>query len=317
MQATDISLAMDTAGSKARYDSAAKRLLSYKAVIAWVLKYAAREFRDLDVAFIAKNCISGVSVSEKAVHMDHPDRLPEDAAEMMNSESSSITEGKILYDLRLMARVPETSKDVFLMVNMEMQNNGTLYALVTRGIYYCARMISEQYGTVFTDMDYQKIQKVYSIWICPNPAEKRENSIVRYTLREEEVLGKGFMDRKDYDKLEVVVINLGKDAGDSENPAVGLLSTLFSSDMSLEERKEILERRYGIPMTKEFESEVTQMCNLSEGIEERGRRKGIAEGSIMTLFDLVNDGLLSLETASAKANMTTEEFLEKKKKLGK
>ena len=36
-------------------------------------------------------------------------------------------------------------------------------------------MISEQYGTIFTNEHYEEIQKVYSIWICPDPAKKRKN----------------------------------------------------------------------------------------------------------------------------------------------
>ena len=60
------------------------------------------------------------------------------------------------------------------------QTNLAQTILVTRGFYYCARMISEQYGTVFTGEHYEKFQKVYSIWICPDPAKKRRNGIFRY-----------------------------------------------------------------------------------------------------------------------------------------
>lgn len=63
------------------------------------------------------------------------------------------------------------------------------YPLVKRGFYYCARMISEQYGTVFTDSEYEKIQKVYSIWICPSPEKKRKNGIFKYHTVEETVFG--------------------------------------------------------------------------------------------------------------------------------
>ena len=45
-------------------------------------------------------------------------------------------------------------------------------------------MISSQYGTIFTNSHYEKIQKVYSIWICFNPPEKRKNSINIYSVKE-------------------------------------------------------------------------------------------------------------------------------------
>lgn len=54
-----------------------------------------------------------------------------------------------------MARIPGEEGEVCVFINIEIQNkSGQKYSLVTRGLYYCARMISEQHGTVFTDMDY-------------------------------------------------------------------------------------------------------------------------------------------------------------------
>ena len=97
------------------------------------------------------------------------------------SESTSKKDGTVYFDLRFRARVPGDKGDVYLIMNIEIQNkNNPIYKLVSRGIYYCSRMISEQYGTVFTDMDYHKIQKVYSIWICPMPKDtKRKSSITK------------------------------------------------------------------------------------------------------------------------------------------
>ena len=268
----------------------------------------------------------GVSVSDKAVHQDQGDRNRglngDESVEMMNSESSSINEGNMYYDLRFRARVPGGDGDIFLIVNMEIQNqDNPKYALVTRGIYYCARMLSEQYGTVFKNMDYQKMQKVYSIWICPNPEGKREDTIIRYSLREDEVRGNSFIHVSDYDKMEVVVISLVEDYDSSEDPLVGLLSVLLSSSMALERRKEILGSRYGIAMDKELEEEVIEMCNLSKAVEDIGRRKGIEEGRregfLMSLFQLVDEGDLTLEKAAKKAGMTIEDFLEKKREYNK
>lgn len=50
-----------------------------------------------------------------------------------------------------------------------------------------------------------------------------------------------------------------------------------SSDIKAEAKKKILQKDLGIPMTSKIESEVTEMCNLSD-IEERGRKKGKREG---------------------------------------
>ena len=40
----------------------------------------------------------------------------------------------------------------------------------------------------------------------------------------------------------------------------------------------VVENEYNIPMNDSFGEEVQQMCNLSEGIEQRGIEKGIQQG---------------------------------------
>ena len=41
----------------------------------------------------------------------------------------------------------------------------------------------------------------------------------------------------------------------------------------VEEKKKILQEDFAIEMTKTLESEVSTMCNLSKGVEEKGDRK--------------------------------------------
>lgn len=50
------------------------------------------------------------------------------------------------------------------------------------------------------------------------------------------------------------------------------------------------------------------MCNLSEGVELRGYKRGVEQGTVNTLVFLVRDGLLSAEVAAERSNMTKEEF---------
>lgn len=48
------------------------------------------------------------------------------------------------------------------------------YDIVTRGIFYAARLISAQSGTEFTHSHYDDIKKVYSIWLCMNAPKESE-----------------------------------------------------------------------------------------------------------------------------------------------
>ena len=85
--------------------------------------------------------------------------------------------------------------------------------------------------------------------------------------------------KSSYDKLSVVIICLdGRNAGDSKGSLHGFLGTLLSPDMSVDEKRGILEQDYGMKMEQELEEELRQMCNLSEAIEERGIKKGLKRG---------------------------------------
>lgn len=134
-------------------------------------------------------------------------------------------------------------------------------------------MISEQYGTVFTDEHYEKIQKVYSIWICPDPAKKRKNGIFKYHTVEDTIHGTPYTSPESYDLIEVVILNLGDADKESDLEILDLLNILFSPSTSPEEKKQRLNDDFHIAMTEEFESEVQNMCNLSNGLVALGEDK--------------------------------------------
>ena len=150
-------------------------------------------------------------------------------------------------------------------------------------------MISEQYGTVFTNEHFEKMQKVYSIWICPDPAKKRKNGIFKYHTVEETIYGKPYVSPESYDLMEVVILNLGDTDKSSGYDILDLMNTLFSMDMSPAEKKQRLSQVYGIETTVEMEEEVVKMCNLSSAIEEKGIEEGIKQNSIKTAEMMIQD----------------------------
>ena len=145
-------------------------------------------------------------------------------------------------------------------------------------LYYGCRMISSQYGTEFVEPHYENIKKVYSIWVCMNPPKNRENTIVRYGIREEAMIGAANELLSDYDLMTVIMVCLGSGKEKNDNGILRLLSVLFSSEMATVEKKQVLSEDYQIKMSRTIESEVSKMCNLSEGVYERGLEKGILQG---------------------------------------
>ncbi|MCI9365003.1 hypothetical protein D7Y09_16735 [bacterium 1XD42-1] len=262
------------AGDKAAYDACCKRLLANKIILAWIMKSCLEEYKDYDVQTIAEKYIEGdPQISAISVNPD------EEQIQGSSTEDVTIQEGTITYDIRFFAIVPISGEFVRLILNCEAQNNFYPgYPLLKRGIFYCSRMISAQYGKEFTDSHYESIRKVYSIWVCLNSPQKRRNTITKYLIKEENLIGTVKEERKNYDLLTVIMICLGRPEDDNYTGILKLLEVLLSSKRKPSEKKKILQEDFSIKMTKQLESEVSIMCNLSEDVEQRGFEKGIAKG---------------------------------------
>ena len=229
----------------------------------------------------------------------------------MGNEDISQNEGTVYYDVRFNAIAPSTGEhdNIRLIINAEAQNRfKPKYPLTKRAVYYGSRLISAQNGTVFTKSAYQKLCKVYSIWICVNPAKKFRNTITRYSLKPETIIGNAVEAPENYDLINIVMVCLGKMEEWDDNNLIKFLGVLFQNELSAREKKDILERDFNIPMTEIFESEVDDMCNLSQGVAEEAMQKGLQQGRTHILIELVNDGVLTIEKAAEKARMPVEEF---------
>ena len=261
----------------ARYDAACKRLLSQKIILAWIMKSCLEEYRDCDVKEIAEKYIEGEpQVGEVAVM---PGETNATKIRGISNEDTVLGEGRITYDIRFVALAPATNELIQLIIDVEAQGKlNTGYPMTKRAIFHCSRMISAQYGTEFTHSQYQKIKKVYSIFVCMAPPQKRQNSITRYRLTEENLIGSVKEAVQNYDLLSVVILCLGGPDSENYGGVLKLLDVLLSSEAGIAEKRQVLQDDFDIPMTETLESEVQEMCNLSQGVEEKGRIKGHAEG---------------------------------------
>ena len=245
------------------------------------------EYMDCEINEIAEKYIEEKpQIGEIPVAPDERENAP--MIQGTGVEDTTMTEGTVTFDIRFTAAVPSAREKIGLILNVEAQNQfHPGYPLIKRGIYYCCRMVSSQYGTVFTKSHYEKIKKVYSIWICTNPPEYRKNTITGYAITEKNYVGQVKEDRKDYDLLSALMLCLGDPEEDEDQGILRLLSVLLSIEIKAGQKKEILEKEYHIEMSQKFEEEVSQMCNLSEGVEQKGIQKGILE-SISNLMDTMN-----------------------------
>ena len=301
-----ISKTIDTAEQEAQYDTCVKKLLSEKIILAWILKECVNEFKQYSIPQIMKECIEGEpKVAVIAVDQDDLD-YEEDAQtnliEGLNTEDASIKEGKVYYDIRFSAVVPDTKEPVQLIINVEAQKSDkTPYPLIKRAIYYVSRMISAQKNKIFVGSHYEKIRKVYSIWIQMNVDEEKANTITKYSISEENVVGTVSEQESNYDLLTIIMLGLGNADKAGDKPILRLLDVLLSAETKPEEKKAILEKDFDIPMSASMSEEANIMCNLGEGIRERAFAQAFAQAELSTktqsIIDLMDSMGIDVEKA--------------------
>ncbi len=90
----------------------------------------------------------------------------------------------------------------------------------------------------------------------------------------------GSIDASNYkaDLFQVMIINLGNPDEAAENPILHLMNVLLAVDLEAKEKQRVMEKEFHIAMTAELESEVSELCNLSQGVYEKGVKAGIEQG---------------------------------------
>ena len=106
-----------------------------------------------------------------------------------------------------------------------------------------------------------------------------ENSMNHIHLTNDTIIGNQVWKGKE-DLVNIVMVGLAKEISPKEekHKLHRLLGALLSERLKEEEKLNILKNEYHIPMEKSIKEDVKVMCNLSEGIEERGIIKGREEG---------------------------------------
>jgi hypothetical protein len=101
-----------------------------------------------------------------------------------------------------------------------------------------------------------------------------ENSMDYIHLTNDKVLGNHKWEGK-LDLLNIVLIGLTKvlPEQDERYELHRLLSALFSAKLSVDEKLNIIETEYNIPLENNTRREVDVMCNLSQGVLEEGEAR--------------------------------------------
>ena len=101
--------------------------------------------------------------------------------------------------------------------------------------------------------------------------------------------------------MKAIVISLNDDGMENRNDIIRLLSTLLSTTETVEKRKSILEGEFKIPMTKEIEEEVLEMCNLGMAVELKGFDKGFDQGVEKSILQSIKNLMETMKLTAQQA----------------
>ena len=168
---TEIKNAVQAADQDAPYDRSAKRLLSNKHILAYILITLISDFKGMP-AREAEKYIEGdvyiniIPVEPGLTNEGETGAKKGEKIVGLNTEDGEINEGIIRFDIIFYVRLKDGLAQII--VNIEMQKDKpSEYKLLNRAIFYVCRLVSSQKERDFTNSNFDDIKRVYSIWICP------------------------------------------------------------------------------------------------------------------------------------------------------
>ncbi len=281
---TEIANAVNAAGDKAQYDTRVKRLLAQKSILVHILVKTVDEFKGMKPEDVVKYIegepsISVVPVEPGLANMEKTDATGQRIVGL-NTENAEINEGLVRFDIIFYVRMKNGLSQII--VNIEAQKDEpTEYKILNRAIFYVSRLISSQKERDFVNTNYDDIKQVFSIWICMN---MDYNSLSHIHLTKDEML-KPCNWKGNLDLLNIVLIGITNEIPehDEKYEMHRLIGALLSSELKEQEKLDIIEHEYNIPISQEFREDVRIMCNLSTGIEEKATEK-TSEKFILNMY---------------------------------
>lgn len=303
---TEIKNAIRATSMDAQYDDSAKRLLGNKSILAHILEKTVDEFKGMNPRQI-EDLIEGMPyISTVPVEPGITNAITEKEGQRIvgfNSENGEKNEGLVRFDIVFYVRMKGGLSQII--VNVEAQKDApNEYKILNRAIFYISRLISSQKERDFVNTNYDDIKRVFSIWVCMN---RKDNTMNYVHLADDKLLG-DYQCEGNLDLLNIVMIGIADELPmrDERYELHRLLGALLSKQLSEDEKLNIIETEYHIPMEDEIRKDVNVMCNLSQGIREDGIAIGEARGKAEIIINMYKKGI-PLEEIADIAEKSVEE----------
>ena len=99
--------------------------------------------------------------------------------------------------------------------------------------------------------------------------------------------------------LNIILIGITDElpAHDERYELHRLIGALLSSSIELNEKLEIMEREYNLPVNSDFRRDVNVMCNLSEGVEEKATERATRKANERVIMNMYKNGYTNAQIA--------------------
>lgn len=283
---SDSTLDVVKSSDNAKQDAASKQIMKDRYFLASILKAAVPEYKDVSEYDIAFKYIEPDSIRDDIPVSRNLTNQPNITGS--SEEDSTVNEGIVKYDVVFDAEAPvnvpvqkykHKKKGPLIRVRLKIDLEAQLkydpsYPICKRAMYYCARLLSSEFNGKVETIEYNNLCKVYSIWICFEPPEYAANTMTRFKVVKEDMIGEVAIPEVDYNLMESIIIRLGKEEDAPNNKMYDLLYALFGDKPSDEKINRLHELGYkGTSLEKEAEA----MISFSERTEKQGYAKATCE----------------------------------------
>ena len=276
-----------------RRDNSAKRIFSYRSVVAMMFRGTVPGFED-----------TGIEVAESYFG-------PETVLTGMGEVDPKTG---LRYDLIFEARIPDRAKPIRIWIYIEPQNDSRMMDHLTcRMEYYSANLLVMQKGRTFEGDNYYDMADTYSIWVLMDPPRWMRNKIRHIGLSERAVHGDSDPALPFRGIQNTVVIGVGDPEDDGAPVMLKMLDWMMCEGYSRDERRKGL-IGLGMTVTEDMEDNILRMNSIDEDRDRRMRDEGRVEGRIEerknlmpvlanSVRALMEDNGLSVEEAVVRARI--------------
>lgn len=172
----------------------------------------------------------------------------------------------------------------------------TSYNLINRAIFYACRLVGTQKQREFKHMNFNDIVKVYSIWIVANMESDSVNQI-HFTQK---TLYGTYKWNCDSDLINIVIAGITGELKEETKEfnieqidgkeLCRMLNVLFTNELNARERFQQLSENFNIVIDKDLREDVEVMCNLGQGLLEKGDARGKKNKEIENIISFYLDG---------------------------